>query len=160
MTIELTVDTDPLRRALRRAPGRLRDELRLALGRSALEIARAARRNAPKAHSILTNSISSYMSPDGLEAVVFAGADYARMVEERTGPGGKPPVQSMLDWIRVKRIVPDDPSMDQTDLAFVIARSIARKGTRAQPFMAPAFEDNKARAMDRINQAIGRALRG
>lgn len=159
--LDLSIDSDRLRAAFRRAPERLRGELRQTLSRSALEIARSARRHAPKAHSILTNSINSRVTvrDDLAEAIVFAGTDYARMVERGSGPGGRPPVRTLLRWLRVKRIVPHDPDMDQTDLAFALARSIARRGTRRHPFMAPALAENRAQAMTRINDAVERVLR-
>jgi len=164
-TFDLTIDSDRLQRALTRAPRVLAVEMNKAVARTVQEMARSARRHAPKAFSHLVNSIGAVqVSP--LEGLVVAGMDYARMVEEGTGPqgpqardgGGFPPVQHILDWIRVKRIVPDDPGMDQRDLAFAIARGIARKGTPPHPFMAPAFADNKARAEQRIDAAVSRAI--
>ncbi|HHJ11894.1 MAG TPA: hypothetical protein ENK00_01835 [Chromatiales bacterium] len=121
-------------------------------------MARDARRRAPKAFSTLTNAIrGDQVSP--FEGRVVAGVDYARAVEEGTRGGAFPPVRNILDWVKVTRQVPDDPAMDQADLAYVIARAIARRGTPAQPFMGPAFEDNKARAQRRIDAAVQAALR-
>lgn len=158
MTMELRVETEELRRAIAAGPKVLEKHMADAIGRNVLEMSRSARRKAPKASSQLVNSIGTAMvSP--YEGLVVAGTDYARMVEEGTDVGGFPPEQTILDWIKVRRIQPDDPSMDQEDLAYVMARSIALKGTPAQPFMAPAFEDNKARAERRINRAIRAALR-
>lgn len=156
--LELSVSSERLRAALRQSPQLLLRELRLALERSALEMARSAKRNAPKAHSILTNSINSRVevSPHAVEATVFSGVDYARMVEDGTGPGGWPLPRALLRWIRVKRIRPRNPDMDQTDLAYAIARSIARFGTEPKPFMEPAFEQHKAQAIERIRQAVNR----
>ena len=165
-TLALTVDTERLQQAMARAPVRLVSELNRAIGRIVLEMARAAKRKAPKATSLLTNAIGGLqVSP--IEGLVFAGVDYASAVEQGTGiygpqgaaSGRMPPTANILDWIKVKRIQPDDPHMSPRDLAFVIARSIARKGTPAQPFMAPAFKENSARAERRIEAAIERALK-
>ncbi|HFD81050.1 MAG TPA: hypothetical protein ENK05_11780 [Gammaproteobacteria bacterium] len=158
MSLELRVETEELRRAIAAGPKVLEKHMDLAIGRVVREMSRSAIRKAPKATSQLTDSIM-FAQASPYEGLVFAGTEYARMVEEGTDAGGFPPEQTILDWIKDARIKPDDPSMDQEDLAYVMARSIALKGTPAQPFMAPAFEDNKARAERRINRAIRAALR-
>jgi hypothetical protein len=156
--ITLQYDEAGFRTAMRLAPVALGRNMRRAISRSLQEMARDARRNAPKGHSTLTNSINVAMVDD-FEGTAGPHVDYARMVEEETGAGGFPPQQSLLDWIKVKHIEPNDPQMSQEDLAFVIARSIAARGTEAQPYLQPAFDDNKARAEQRISDAIDQTLR-
>lgn len=157
MTLSLVIDNVRLREAVRLAPQRLSMELDRAISRSVEEMARTARRNAPKAHSHLVNAIRGEMlSP--YEGAVVAGVGYASLVEDGSPPQPMPPVQPILDWVRVKHIEPDDPNMDQADLAFAIARSIAVKGTPAQPYAAPSFEEHKTAAENRISAAIDRAL--
>ena len=161
----LSIDTRALDRALTHAPVALAREMNRAIARTVQAMARSARRRAPKAHSQLVNAIAAVQTSP-FEGLVTAGTDYARMVEEGTGPQGEsgqassgfPPESVILDWIRVKRIVPDDPEMSQEDLAFVIARSIALKGTPPQPFLTPAFDDERVAAERRIQAAIDRAL--
>lgn len=158
MSLELTVESRNLQRAMLASPQILGKHLTRAIGRVIQEMARDAKRKAPKAFSTLVNSVGA-VQPSPVEGVVFSGVDYARAVEEgRDGGGRMPPRAHIEDWIKVRRIVPDDPSMSQRDLSFVIARSIARNGTPAQPFMAPAYEDNRARAERRISDAINAAL--
>lgn len=159
MTLQLTVDSRGLQQALAAGPAILSRHLGRAIGRIVQDMAREARRRAPKAFSTLTQSIAA-VQPSPFEGLVVAGVDYARAVEQGTGPSGRqPPVRNILDWLKVRRLVADDPAMTQEDLAYVIARAIARKGTPAQPFMVPAFESNRARAEARIDQAIDLALR-
>lgn len=164
---ELRIDfeSQALQQALARKPIELVRELSLVIGRIVLEMARTARRGAPKATSLLVNSISS-VQPNALEGLVFSGVAYASAVEEGTGVFGRavrasgktPPVQRIEDWIRVRRIQPHDEKMTQRDLAWVIARGIARTGTPAQPFMWPAFRDHRASAVRRIRATIQRVL--
>lgn len=156
-SLTLTVQNKRLMQAIEQGPEVLEKHLQQALLRSVKEMARAARRKAPKANSTLTQSIN-HRQPSPLVGEVVAGVDYARMVEEGTGPGGSPPIQDLMDWLGVKRIEPNDPDMDQRDLAFVIARSIAINGTPAQPYLQPAFDSLKQRAENRINRAIGAAM--
>lgn len=155
--LRITVDSKRLQQALQQGPKVLQKQLKLAVLRTVKEMAREAKRGAPKAESILTNSIHHRMA-DPLTGLVLVGADYGRMVEEGTGPGGWPPVQDLIDWIRVQGITPNDPEMDERDLAFTMARSIAINGTPAQPYLRPAFASKKARAEQLINQAIDRAI--
>lgn len=163
--IALVIESAALEQALQRAPGALARELGQAIGRAVHEMARTARRLAPKAFSTLTNAISG-QQPSSVEGLVIAATNYARAVEEGTGvyglsaaPSGRmPPVQHILEWVRVKRIAPREPGMDERDLAWAIARRIAARGTPAQPFMRPAYEQHAGRAMRAIDAAIRRAL--
>lgn len=145
-------------------PKRLADEVRPEILRTVIEIARTARRKAPKALSNLVNSVTQRME-SALEGVVFAGQQHGIMVEEGTGiygaarvPSGKrPPIGAILDWIRVRRIVPDQAGTTERDLAWMIATKIAQTGTPKQPFMRPAAEEHRATGIRRIQAAIARA---
>lgn len=91
------------------------------------------REEAPKAESTLTHTIRSHVVGE-LQRMITSSLRYNGLVVQETGGQGVPPVQSILDWVRVKRIQPKTPKADQRDLAFIIARSIARKGTPANDF--------------------------
>ena len=159
--LNLELDLSQLERvadAFDKAPAILLNRLEQAVGRGAGEIAREAKRNAPKAHSHLVNSIRVRREQD-LARMIGPNMDYGAYVEQGSSPGGRPPRQTILDWIRVKGIQPNQPNMTQSSLAFVISRSIARKGTEAQPFMAPAAEDNRDRVHALVSNAINNALR-
>lgn len=125
------------------------------LARGAQMVARTWRQNAPKAFSTYTQSISARrIAP--LKHEVAAGVGYAGYQEEGTDGGMMPPIQSIADWIKVRSILPRDPSMRTRDLAFLIARKIARTGVPAQPAAEPALEANRA-ALDRL-VAAGRDI--
>lgn len=156
-SLQLTIDNKDLLRAMQKGPDILRQELNRSLGRSVQEMAVQARNNAPRAHSVLTNSIMARQAGDLVYELV-SGTAYGRMVEEGTDSGGFPSEQTILDWIKDKGINPHDPDMSREDLAYVMARSIALRGTPAQPHMVPAFESKKARAEYRLNKAVDRTL--
>lgn len=155
--MDLIIDSAGVQRAFNAGPELALKLIGQAVRTSVNRIARDARSNAPKAFSTLTNSIRGQMV-DPLTGEVAPGVDYARMVEEGAGPGSRPPLQSLQDWIRVKRITPNDPAMDQRDLAFVMARSIAQRGVAAQPYLAPALASNKAATIKRVDQAVDQVL--
>ena len=168
ISLNMELHSDKLMDALLRMPHQLEKNMDRAIERIVQEMARDARRNAPKAASTLVQSIH-VERPSPLEGIVAPSVHYAQMVEEGTGlqgPFGKasgvmPPVQNILDWIETgSGVSANDPSYDNEDLAWAIARSIAKHGTAPQPFMAPALESNRTRAERRINQAIEKTLSG
>ncbi|MEW6647193.1 MAG: hypothetical protein AB1450_08350 [Pseudomonadota bacterium] len=144
--------------AMRNTPRVMLKHLERGLDRAAHEVAREERRVTPKAFSTLTNSVQ-VLRTGRLERVIAPGVDYAPMVEEGTGPGGNPPQQTLVDWIRAKRIEPRDPTMDVEDLAFVIGRSIREKGTRPQPFAQPTHEKMQGRVVELVRQSAMDGLR-
>jgi HK97 gp10 family phage protein len=93
--------------------------------RSLLLIEGAAKAKAPKKSGRLAGGISHRLSSVGgtITGEVGPSAKYGLYVEEGTRPHWMPP-----------GILP-----------FPVMRAIARKGTRAQPYMLPAFEANEAR---------------
>lgn len=166
-TLNLTITPNPalFARALAASPKQLEREMNGAIQRLVQEMARAARSKTPKATSLLTQSVMPRMVST-LEGVVSAGVNYAQMAEEGTGlwgpqkkPSGKlPPTQNILDWIKVKHITPDDPEMDEEDLAFLIAQSIAARGTPSQPYFEPTLREYQPKGETMMTAAIERTL--
>ena len=140
-----------------RMPPAVITEVDRQLSRGRMELARLIRTNAPKYDSTLTNSIRSKRKDIGFFEVV-AGADYALMVEEGTGPGGWVPKESLEDWIKAKGITPNDPDMSRDELVNLIQLSIYRKGSPAQPFFKPAFEQMKPRLQQLVAQGVSKGL--
>ena len=128
------------------------DEVR----RTAHLIERDAKREAPVGVSgDLRRRINTEFSDGGLVAEVHAGlpggVGYAAAVELGTKPHF-PPVAPLALW--AKRVLGDER------LGFVIARAIAERGTRAQPFLVPAYwthiRDFAARLRSAMDRVIGR----
>lgn len=164
--MRLTIEYSQLKAALEKFPRVAATYIPEAIERSVVDMARSGKEFAPKADSLLTNSITHEMSRNRFEGRVIVGVRHGKPVEQGTGiygpqgvPSGRmPPVQSILDWIRVKNVKPNDPDMSEEDLAFLIARSIAVTGTPPQPYAEPAFRHNKDQAMKRIDDAIDRLV--
>lgn len=128
------------------------------LFRGVLEVQRTQRELAPKASSLLTQAIQAQMI-DPLTWEIVAATNYARPIEEGSAGGGRAPVQAILDWIKQRQITPNNPDMDQEDLAFVIQKSIQAKGVKAQPFMQPGLDKNRGRLANLMDQAIKQGLK-
>ena len=70
--------------------------------------------------------------------------DYWKYVEDGRRPGKFPPVSAIKQWIRIKPVLPSGftgklPSTDQ--LAYLIGRKIATKGTRGKYILKDTLED-------------------
>lgn len=158
MQLTITTNARELSGVWLKFPDKLKAYLNPAIQRGAIEIARSAKAEAPQAFGTLANAITQSFFPNDLEAIVKANTNYAFFVEKGTKGGGMPSNEAILDWIKVKNIDPRNGNT-QRDLAFLIRRKIFKEGTPAQPFMEPAFENNKQQVSDRIQQAINKAIR-
>jgi len=64
---------------------------------------------------------------------------YGEFVDKGRRAGAKmPPVQPIIDWVRVKRI--KTPQYTTEQLGWAIAKSIARKGIRPKPFIENSIQ--------------------
>ena len=158
MRIRYRVDAKEVIQAFRRAPDVMTRALGLQIDRGLIEVSREARRLAPKAFSILTNSIF-WRRTRPLSGFVSQGVNYGGAVEKGSGPGGMPPKQTLLRWIRLQRIEPREPGTSFDQLAFLIGRSIASKGTKAQPHMGPALENKRSRVETLLAMGVSDGLR-
>lgn len=76
--------------------------------------------------------------------IVGVGEKYGAYVEFGTKPHF-PPVAPLERWASIK--------LGSPGAGFVIARKISKKGTRAQPYVEPAFRDNVDWIFDQFVQA-------
>ena len=86
-----------------------------------------------RASGELISSVNTKVSVDGNEFVIeLQLEDYWKYVEEGRGPGGFPPPDKILQWIRMKPILPtplaNGKLPTENQLAFLIGRKIANEG--------------------------------
>jgi len=87
--------------------------------------------------------------------------DYWQYVEEGRKAGKMPPIKNIYEWIRYKRPMQDkiqqspDKIAATKSLAYVIARKIGQKGTKAQPFVTPSLKQVTTQT---LAQRIGRYI--
>jgi HK97 gp10 family phage protein len=140
---------------------------------SALNIQSTAKRLAPVNFGNLRNTIVLEQIGDTSNFVftVAAKAKYSPYVEFGTGgkvsvpsdyveyaakfkgkKGGtfKEMVDALILWVQRKGI----SGKNDKSTAYLIARSILRKGLRPQPFLIPAFEQEKPKLLKRIKQVL------
>lgn len=122
-----------LQAGLRAAPATLASETRVAMEASLLLVEGTARTLAPKDTGRLGGSITHSIAGGGanLTGRVAPSVAYGLFVEKGRRPGRMPPVDTVASWARRHGINP-----------FVLARAIGRRGTKARPFMEPAYGQN------------------
>jgi HK97 gp10 family phage protein len=133
-------------------------------------------RRVPVNEGFLKNSIQVNRIKEGYEVVV--GSDYAPYVEFGTkgktqvdsefaayaaqfkgnkGTGGDM-YQSILDWVRLKKIrferTTRGKRMTFEQTAFIIMNSILREGIEAQPYLLPSFVEVRAEMIDEITKEL------
>jgi len=89
-------------------------------------------------------------------------AKYAGIVHDGRRRGKQPPIQELVDWMRKKRIRPrkEDGSFSESTesarrgLAFVIARSIGRHGTKEFPYYEIALKKYDTQMTDALLKAV------
>ena len=101
------------------------------------------KKNKSMAFSRLLNSIDA---PQKLGHAHYRGGPSAKhgfYVEHGRSPGKAPPQKAIRDWMRVKGIRLPEKQMQQ--VAFLIGRKIAKKGTKPRPFVAPVARQKQWR---------------
>lgn len=61
---------------------------------------------------------------------IISGKDYTEYMVNGRGPGKFPPLQNIIKWIKDKGLAIIDKTITVSSLAFLIARKIAREGTK------------------------------
>lgn len=171
--IRVVVGDARARSVMDRLPGFVEGRLEDALRRGAEEIARLGRDKAPKMFSTLTNSIRTEQIEPG-HYRVSTGVNYARGVEEGTGPAaGKPryypnpdsllqylttsPALRGFKWARKGSNKREGQRYDLWWRARGWAWSIYMKGTKAHPYMGPARDEGEPIVHLLARDAIARA---
>lgn len=123
----------------------------------------------------LLNSVETVVRRNDDEFMVTINLeDYWIYVENGRGPGKFPPIDKILEWIRVKPVIPYTDSRGrlptEEQLAFLIARKIANDGTEGRnvlfetvdelnrhylPLLQKALDDDFARFSYEIDTYIG-----
>ena len=94
--------------------------------------------------------------------------EYWKYIEYGRKAGAKmPPIKPIENWIIVKQIIPKPLTLKSgktiipstKSLAFVIARSISRKGIKPRPYLKNSIDEMKKIFIERIKDAIAKDLK-
>lgn len=151
MSIQLDPEWDRFSRRLQAFPQDLERNMRQAMTLSLLAVERDARRAAPQDTRRLAGSITHQITGSGtaIQGRVGPSVQYGRFVEFGRRPGRMPPPQALVGWVRRHselRFARRTQAREQEVLrrAWLVARAIGRRGVRAQPYLRPAYERNRA----------------
>ena len=111
-----------------------------------------------KASGRLISSINSNVTVDGMTyAIDFSLEDYWKYVENGTKPHF-PPVSKILEWVKIKPILPTPDSSGKVptpeQLAFLISRKISIYGTDGTKDLEDTLELTDMEWRDRITEAL------
>lgn len=90
--------------------------------------------------------------------VILNLAEYWQYVENGRKPGKWPPRKAILDWIKVKPVLPTPDARGNLptpeSLAFLIQRKIGERGTQGTGDLSDAIDAIYSKYIERIDQAI------
>jgi hypothetical protein len=137
------------------------------------ELIKQLQNNLLKNNSNASSSLSQSITPQVTTPVTgynlsIMMEDYWFYVENGRAAGKMPPIQNIFDWIRNKKGIQIESISKSPDriaatksLAFVIAKKIAREGTKARPFTSPALKQVTTQTLaTRISEYIVESLTG
>lgn len=109
----------------------------------------------------LLNSVETTVKRNDDEFIVSINLeDYWYYVENGRGPGKFPPIDKILEWIRVKPVIPYTDSRGrlptEEQLAFLIARKIANEGTEGRKVLYETVEELNRYYLPKLQQALDR----
>ena len=106
----------------------------------------------------LLNSIETYVTYNNLEYLVTIKAeDYLEYVEYGRRPGKMPPVSKILEWVKVRNIMPEPRNgklPTPENLAWAISKKIARDGILPTYSLADTLETVNRMYLNLIQEAV------
>lgn len=110
----------------------------------------------------LLNSVKYLLQHNGSRfEVLLELADYWKYVENGRKAGKFPPINKILDWIRVKPVIPrpyNGKLPTERQLAFLISRKIALEGTKPRDILKLSLEELNEEYNDKIAEALTKDL--
>ena len=107
----------------------------------------------------LLNSVETTVKRNDDEFTVTINLeDYWYYVENGRKAGRFPPIDKILEWIRVKPVIPYSDSRGrlptEEQLAFLIARKISEQGTEPKHVLAETVEELNREYLPRLKQSL------
>lgn len=145
MPLNIKVDgVTAARKKLRNLSKKAASRIKKQTSRSALKIETDAKDKCPVDTGRLRASIQTKITENGFVAIIMSDVRYAPTVEYGREAGSMPPIEELEGWAQRHNI----------KNAYVVARKIGEKGTDAQPFLKPAFEDEEDNYVSKVKKAL------
>lgn len=144
------IDTSNLKKRFAAADPKVRSNVANQLNRLGTMTVSNMRASAPRDTSYMVNQMrASKASSNTLEVIVTAGAKYTRAVDEGTKPHF-PPFEALIPWAKRHPMAGVKPEAS----AFLIARAISKRGSKARNFIKPVITPAKAQAIAMMKDAL------
>lgn len=109
----------------------------------------------------LLNSVETTVKRgDDTFTVTINLEDYWYYVENGRGPGRFPPIDKILEWVRIKPVIPYSDSRGriptEESLAFLISRKIAEQGTEGRHLLYETVEELNNYYLPILKQSLER----
>lgn len=118
----------------------------------------------PEATGTLAGETSFHVDVNGNKyEVVLNLPVYWKWVENGRKAGKMPPIEPILDWIKAKPVVPrerDGRLPTEKQLAFLIARSIGKDGTKGKHVLERSVQEGLDMMLESIKQAFLEDIKG
>ena len=148
--VSVKIDSSRLKQKLSATDPKIRSNLANQLNRLGTMTASNLRAGAPRDTSYMANQIrASKATANDLTVTITAGANYTKAVDEGTKPHFPPP-DALLGWAKRHPMAGVKPEAS----AFLIARAISIRGTKARNFIKPVITPAKAEALRFMKEAI------
>lgn len=121
MAVDMIVDDRVLKARFAKAPVKTLKAVKLGINAASIVVSRGMQKEAPQHDGALSRSITTTTTT--YTAKVYPKAKYAIFVEKGTRPHF-PPINAIEKWANDHGINP-----------YVLAKSISKKGTKANPFV-------------------------
>lgn len=107
----------------------------------------------------LLNSVETTVRRNDDEFVVTIHLeDYWYYVENGRGPGKFPPIDKILEWVRIKPVIPYSDNRGrlptEEQLAFLIARKIANEGTEGRKVLFETVDELNRHYLQLLQKAL------
>jgi hypothetical protein len=165
LKMKVTIESEEAREMLERAPEAIADAVARALELAALQIEERVGENIRKpfgskppavAFGILANSVFSQATETHAEIALHAPADvYGAAVEYGTR-AHFPPTAALERWV-MKKLGIRDPK-EVKEVAFLVARAISKRGTKAHQMFSRAFASERTNVEMIMDQQIDAAI--
>lgn len=152
--IGIQIDSKRVEAMLAKAPGKIKAAKKEILSRGSIMTQAQMRIESPVFDGDLRRSIRpKWQSADTV--IVFSDAKHAVPMEVGRRPGGKlPPYKEgtpLAKWVRIKMGADVPP--------FIVARAIARKGTKGKRFAQKTYVKMKPEVNSMANQVIAKTIK-
>ena len=111
-------------------------------------------------YTLLNSVETTAKRNDDVFTVSISLEDYWYYVENGRKPGKFPPINKILEWIRVKPVIPYSDSRGrlptEEQLAFLIARKIAEQGTEPRRVLYETITELNNHYLPLLQQALDR----